>query len=202
MAAALLRTRHLFSDDRALVAARAALHTEAAWFIPELNNWPDLRSFAGDKLPEGSSERAALTCGTTWCHGAPGVLLARAELARAEGNELDRLGHAALTTTLREVAKWKHGADVTPCHGVLGLLEIIEVVRDVLSDEMASNCSATVQRTRKKVIAAHARDLDWPTGVPSGKYTPSLMVGHAGVGHHFLRVLDPRKPSLLYPEHR
>jgi hypothetical protein len=37
----------------------------------------------------------------------------------------------------------------------------------------------------------------WPCGVPEGGETPNLMLGIAGIGHFYLRLYDPRTPSIL-----
>lgn len=88
-------------------AAFAALAHEAALFVPEWGNWRDLRHFQGDDPGQCRQQ------GCSWCHGAPGIALARAallrlldgDLAPGERGALEQELEVALATTCRVLAK-------------------------------------------------------------------------------------------------
>lgn len=95
-----------------LQSALAALRHEATLYSAERLNWRDLRDFTPKDPSQESLEegiRKVRYFGTGWCHGAPGVALARAALLRLLGDELpaterDRLSadlDAALATNMR-----------------------------------------------------------------------------------------------------
>ena len=41
-------------------------------------------------------------------------------------------------------------------------------------------------------------DWGWPCGIPGGR-TPNLFLGLAGMGYFYLRLVDPKVPSVLMP---
>lgn len=127
----------MFAVGRNNPAARelglATMRTEHSWFMPETKNWPDLRTFAGETLPVTKSDRRSLTSGTTWCHGAPGILLTLAIEAQLTG---ERSAHfePALATTIATIKRWTPGDDVTLCHGVLGLVETVLLASPAIAE--------------------------------------------------------------------
>jgi lantibiotic modifying enzyme len=203
IAAALYALHRTTGDGDALLGARCTLETEDTWFIDELQNWPDLRTFAESSLPLDARRRRAMKCGTTWCHGAPGILLTRALGGRIEGTTSLSNRHvaAALHTTSRAVRDWAPDADVSPCHGVVGLLEILLAVSAAFGDEERQEIEELTRRVARK-LTCKFRGVDWwPSGVPSGGANPSFMLGMAGVGYHFVRWAHPdRVPSILLPD--
>jgi lantibiotic biosynthesis protein len=170
-----------------LEAGRGAFAYEDALFDPGTQNWPDLRSF--DSPREAASGKKFAVA---WCHGAPGIALARARAARldaARGAAHAAVARTALTTTLDAIDKniKRPRVDTTLCHGLAGLAEIALTVGAWLDDQSAL---AAANRTARTLLERHSVLDDWPSGVASGGPNPSLMLGTAGVGYHFLRQYD------------
>jgi hypothetical protein len=172
-----------------LKTARGAFAYEDAMFDPQQGNWPDLR--LPPRLP-------AFAC--SWCHGAPGIALARLRAANVDQERRDvyrALARKAIATTLRAIEEklsspW---CDATPCNGLAGLIEILFMAGQMLDD--SSHCGSALASARA-LIDRHSESGDWPSGAPSGGPNPSLMIGTAGVGYTFLRLHDPEGvPSVL-----
>ena len=75
MAWALLRAFQISGDHRYLAAAGQAIAYESLLLSPDEGNWPDLRDFS--MLQDVAAGRAPLRYMVGWCHGAPGIGLAR-----------------------------------------------------------------------------------------------------------------------------
>ena len=55
-------------------AAIAAIDYERSLFVPEAGNWPDLRIFEERQPPQDGRHQKLMSA---WCHGAPGIGMAR-----------------------------------------------------------------------------------------------------------------------------
>jgi len=171
------------SDRRYLEAGLGAFRYENRWFDHARANWPDFR-ILGDAQPRSESE---LPCGETWCHGAPGILLARLrawELLRLPG--LLSEVQVAAATTLKSVRAAPPAAtqDASLCHGLLGNLSILGATARALRDsDLRSEVlqGATSAASRFELI-----DVPWQCGVPGAKETPGYMLGLAGIGSFLL----------------
>jgi lantibiotic modifying enzyme len=174
-----------------LRTAQAAFAYEDKLFIPELNNWPDLRFSKSTESP---------VCQNAWCHGAGGIALARARasILDTEHSEHHRdMARKAIQSTLEFLQKNMDipSQDATLCHGLCGLVQIVQIVSEVLDDSEMRNDAVTLSET---LVAQRKSVADWPFGTPQGSTNPSLMLGSAGVGHHLLRMLYPeRVPPIL-----
>jgi lantibiotic modifying enzyme len=194
--------------------ARRAFAYEDRRFDTARGNWPDLRVFDGEEEGAAEGNGRPPRFGTAWCHGAPGIAL-----ARLRALEIDPGGAAAyrpaaiagLATTARAVeqALETSGVDATPCHGLTGLAEVLWIGGRVLGEPRYS--ALAVEATRQ-LLARHGTRGDWPSGAPSRGPNPSLMIGEAGVGYWLLRLHDSeyreqgeqgedgeRVPSVLLP---
>lgn len=90
-------------DASWLQSALAALRHEATLYSRERLNWRDLRGFTPrDASPQSLDEGIAKVryFGASWCHGAPGVALARAALLNMLGDELPAAERERLTADL------------------------------------------------------------------------------------------------------
>jgi lantibiotic biosynthesis protein len=197
MALALLE---LYAEARIpdfLETARGAFAYEDSLFNPDQGNWLDLRqpfSNAGGVLTG--------TFATAWCHGAPGIALARLCAMRLDSERAEQheaMARIALTTTIsaleRNLASPRF--DATLCHGLTGLSEVVLIFAEAFDDD---NLRATVTHTVEELIQRYGASGDWPSGIPGGGPNPSLMTGTAGIGHHFLRVHCPQQvPPILLP---
>ncbi|MBU4612596.1 type 2 lantipeptide synthetase LanM family protein, partial [Achromobacter sp. GG226] len=116
-------------------AAFAALGHEATLFHPGLGNWRDLRG-AGEADP-----RTVQACGMSWCHGAPGIVLARAGLRRLLADELSPREQADIDAdldiglrTLTRALEHAHDAPVDDlCCGTAGRIDIALACGQILA---------------------------------------------------------------------
>ncbi|HKI18031.1 MAG TPA: lanthionine synthetase LanC family protein, partial [Isosphaeraceae bacterium] len=172
-----------------LEAARGAFDYEDSLFDSRERNWPDLRL---------KSDRPQF--GRFWCHGAPGIALARLRAATIDAERADQYlatARLALSTTLDAVEQLAEspGSDTSLCHGLSGLGEVLLIAGQILKD---ASCHDRAMALGRGLIERHAAWDDWPSGVPSGGPNPSLMLGVAGVGYWLLRLNDPASvPSVL-----
>jgi hypothetical protein len=188
-------------------AAVMAARYEDRWFDQGRANWPDFRDNAlGSVLAsEGPGAVAKLVEGrgrdyqrrptfmSAWCHGAPGILLARcfgsASDPRAEEGRLLLALRECLAVTREQMANW------SLCHGLAGNLEAIH---DVARHWGEPALVAAVRDEWATAISARSdASAEWASGAPHGAHVPGLMLGEAGVGYACLRIDDPTVPSVL-----
>jgi type 2 lantibiotic biosynthesis protein LanM len=186
MAWALLELAAVTGEERFRTAALAAIAYERSLFSPEAGNWPDLRD--SETLGHAANNGQA-RFGVTWCHGAPGIGLARLHSLRhlndtATWAEIN----AAVKTTLAQ----GFGCNHSLCHGDLGNLELL-----LQASEKDPRWRAQVNRIAAMILESIDRHR-WLCGVPLAVETPGLMTGLAGIGYGLLRLAEPtRVPSVL-----
>jgi type 2 lantibiotic biosynthesis protein LanM len=167
-------------EERFRATALQALAYERGFFDAEESNWPDLRE---PESPSPEPERPRFMA--AWCHGAPGIGLARLRLLRLlDDPEIRDEAGAALRTTLRR----GFGSNQSLCHGDLGNLEVIAEASRRLPD--GDRWRDELDR-RSAAILEHIEENGCSCGVPHGVETPGLFVGLAGIGYGLLRLADP-----------
>jgi lantibiotic modifying enzyme len=185
VALALTRLWRATGDDALLRAADAALVFENRRFDAETGNWPvELRD--RDGAVRGRRDMVA------WCHGAPGIALARAEIgdalvsATADG----RLEAAVATTLAAPVAGPDH-----LCCGTLGRVDIVHTIGRLLErDELLRAAEARASMVIRMAAGRGSFRLD---GGPETT-RPGFFRGLAGIGYVLLRIAEPRPlPSVL-----
>ncbi|GGL13244.1 lanthionine synthetase [Sphaerisporangium melleum] len=170
---ALRRYADAGGDPRARETALAAFAYESEHYRPDLRGWPDYRKGQG---PDDVLH--------AWCHGAPGIGLAR--VGGPPSPDLDR----ALAAELERDPMPNHSL----CHGELGNLEPLLHLCD--RPEAAELLAA---RTAHLLGDLARRGPRW--GAPGAAATPGLMNGLAGIGHGLLRLARPGSvPSVLLLE--
>ncbi|WP_202231813.1 type 2 lanthipeptide synthetase LanM family protein [Actinacidiphila reveromycinica] len=176
---ALLRHARRSGDQEAAAAARRAFAFERAGFDPRTGNWPDRRYDPPGNL-------------FAWCHGAPGVGLARA--AAADPGDED--ARADLRRALAGTAAFRRQGNDSLCHGESGNLELFAAARDLGWER-----GRLEWRERAAALVARIERNGPVCGTPGGIATPGLMTGLSGVGHGLLRVAAPDRvpPVLLLP---
>jgi type 2 lantibiotic biosynthesis protein LanM len=191
MAWALLELSALTGEERFRTAAVAAIAYERSLFSHETANWLDLRNLGvSDQLVKPAQDRFM----TAWCHGAPGIGLARLHALNhlddaATREEIDM----ALKTTLARGFGLNHSL----CHGDLGNLELLLRASQALDD---AQWRAQVNRLAAIILESIERD-GWLCANPLGVESPGLMTGLAGIGYGLLRLAEPaRVPSVLMLE--
>lgn len=185
---ALLELCDLTGEKRYRTAAIKAISYERSLFRPEVSNWPDFRNFTDTVLADKDNQH---TCATAWCHGAPGIGLARLlSLAYLDDDKIRSEINTALHTTLAH----GFGSNHSLCHGDLGNLEFLLQASQILDDPQ---WKSYVERLAAIILESIERH-GWLCGVPLGVETPGLMTGLAGIGYQLLRLAEPeRVPSVL-----
>jgi type 2 lantibiotic biosynthesis protein LanM len=168
-------------------AAEEALRFEQHHFSPEAGNWPDLRENLN--VAEGS---AMFT--TSWCHGAPGIGLARL-------GGLTVLDTPQVRSDLQVALQTTQAYSLAPldnlCCGNYGRIELLVAASQRLQQPQLlkvarQRTSALVQRATRhggfRVLAQ----------LPRQAFNPGLFQGYAGIGYQLLRVAFPEQvPSVL-----
>jgi len=172
IAAALAAYAQEFGDRTAARLATDALAYERERYDTHHSNWPDLR---GDE----PHFRWA------WCHGAPGVGIARTLLT---GDFADPVTKSEIATACTSTIGYGFGGNDSLCHGDLGNLDLL-----LLAGQQQVARGITGQ-----VLAERAKRGWWNCGVAGKVENPSLMVGIAGIGYQLMRLARPDAvPSVL-----
>ena len=188
MAWALLELSAVTGVERFRTAALAAITYERSLFVPEAGNWLDLREHEAVKQAGEGKQQTLITA---WCHGAPGIGLARLHtLPHLDDAAIRAEIHAALQTTLARGFGLNHSL----CHGDLGNLELLVQASERLED---GQWGAQVHRLAAMILDSIGRH-GWLCGIPLGVESPGLMTGLAGIGYALLRLAEPAHvPSVL-----
>lgn len=194
VALALLELDRVRPDPRYRDAALGALRYERSLFDASHRNWPDFRSLPG-MAPQPPGFPVA------WCHGSTGIGFSRLrlhELLPDDAQVLPELDTALVNATAALNAPLSPQAtDLTLCHGFTGNNELLLSIGDQLGRPDA--IAAALQVADVIVNNCHAARMPWVCGIPECGESPSLMVGSAGIGLHFLRLRDPAVPNILLP---
>ncbi|HZS55879.1 MAG TPA: lanthionine synthetase LanC family protein [Bryobacteraceae bacterium] len=159
---------------------------ERSTFMPASDNWPDYRIW-----PARNSSTPQ--CELAWCHGAPGIALARIDSLQYIDDFETR---EEIRIALRSTAQSKFGFNHCLCHGDLGNLDILcHAAR-----RMQAVSNAAVDELKGRVLTTLCNIgclCGWSALLPA----PGLMVGLAGVGYGLLRLASwQRLPSVLILE--
>lgn len=185
---ALLQLSAQTGEERFRRAALAGIDYERSLYSAGEGNWLDLREHqsAGEAEPRRGDEfRIA------WCHGAPGIGIARlASRPHLDDAETRAEINAALETTVARGFGMNHSL----CHGDLGNSELLLRASQTLDDP---RWGSELSRIVATVLDGSVR-CGWLSGVPLCVETPGLMTGLAGVGYQLLRLARPGSvPSVL-----
>jgi type 2 lantibiotic biosynthesis protein LanM len=169
-------------------AAAECIAFEDASYNADRHNWPDLRN----------SEHALWPC--QWCHGAPGIGLARIATARRIGADAALnamlgggiaadIGHAVAGVS----QAWPNQLD-TLCCGALGGIEFL---CEAASAGGVDDLRVLASRRMSAILdeAAAAGDYRWNSG--KGRFNLGLFRGVAGVGYSLLRQANASLPNVL-----
>jgi type 2 lantibiotic biosynthesis protein LanM len=162
-------------------AAAECIAFENSSYDAERHNWPDLR------------EQGGLWWPCQWCHGAPGIGLARIATSKLRGMDAARLA-ADIENAVEGVKLGRPTAVDTLCCGALGGVEFFceagaALGRDDLRALAAQRLTAVLR------TAAAAGDYRWNSG--KGRFNLGLFRGLAGVGYTLLRRVDGSLPNVI-----
>ena len=132
-------------------AAERGFEYEQQYFSSRHNNWPDFRELMLN-TPE-----AQWNYSLTWCHGAPGIALARLRAWQLTGRaEYREQAEAGLRTTAASVGGAMPGMGTwCLCHGTPGNADVLLIGAEILGDAplmcwRSRQQSAVSRRTRKR----------------------------------------------------
>ena len=167
-----------------LDAAQECLAYEDSSYDEESFNWPDLRE-DGDGKPLGQ-----MIC--QWCHGAPGIGLARIGKVKL-GGALD-----LVEKDIRNAAKcanmnWPNSVD-SLCCGTLGSIEFLKEAGTLLDDEQLHQLA---DQRLKEVVSNKYEGGSYALGVGSTQFNLGFFRGLSGVGYTLLRRINPGLPNVL-----
>jgi type 2 lantibiotic biosynthesis protein LanM len=162
-------------------AAAECIAFENSSYDAERHNWPDLREEGGPSWP------------CQWCHGAPGIGLARIATSRLRGMDAARLA-ADIENAIEGAKQGRPTALDTLCCGALGGVEFFceagaALGRDDLRALAAQRLTAVLRS------AAAAGDYRWNSG--KGRFNLGLFRGLAGMGYTLLRRVDGSLPNVI-----
>jgi len=176
--------REQFAD-----AAAECIAFEDRTYDPARHNWPDLRVPGQPVWP------------CQWCHGAPGIGLARLATARRIGANaaLDaKLGGTRVAADIDNAVEsvkqaWPGQLD-TLCCGTLGGIEFLCEAADRAGAREISELAA---RRLAAVLASAAATGDYRWNSGKRQFNLGLFRGLAGVGYTLLRRVDRSLPNVL-----
>jgi type 2 lantibiotic biosynthesis protein LanM len=179
MSWALLQLASVTGDTSFKKTAMELIAQERVLFDADRGNWLDLR------VPDEATYQV------TWCHGAPGIGMARLRsLEFVDDSQIRAEIDAALETTVAD----GFGGNHSLCHGDLGNLELVMLAGARLDDP---RWPVELRRLAGMILGSIERN-GWLCGVPVPVETPGLMTGLAGIGYGLLRLAAPtRVPSVL-----
>ena len=185
IADALLRLTAVTGDQRFHDAAMQGFEYETKVFNPSAQNWPDYRVATHSGITRFANQ---------WCHGAPGICLARLQaLQQHDTPALRNDADVALATT----QAYGVGKVDDLCCGNFGRVDILltaglQLGHNDLYDAAQSLGSTLVRNARER---GSYRLLDSSF---SDVFLPGLFKGLAGIGYGLLRLAEPpRVPSIL-----
>jgi lantibiotic modifying enzyme len=143
-----------------------------------------LLAYAADGAPEKAARkamsRATADPSPGWHSGEAGVLLAR------------HLAAPQPPATARRLAAEPLRADLSLCHGEMGVAETMSTI----AEPIAADLAPVLRRRAGLLLDALARRAGI-CGTPGGVATPGLLRGLAGIGYGLLRLSFPEVPSVL-----
>ncbi len=183
---AFIELYNVTKDEKYKHAAEKALEYERSWFDPQYGNWPDLRN------KNENSNNEALYGSVAWCHGAPGIGLARLRHYDISGDEeCKKEAEIAVNTTRRMIDQSLQSGQInfSLCHGVAGNTELLLSAGISLKNKEHINYAERVGESGITLFANPSKP--WPCGIIGAGELPGLMLGIAGIGLFYLRLYDP-----------
>lgn len=186
IAMALFRLASVTNREDFYSIALAATEYERSTFSEKYQNWPDYRD-----LGSANKDNKVESSMRFWCHGAPGIGLARVDmLEHSPEKALSEDLQVAISSAIVD----EFGANHSLCHGDLGNIDFLLTAGLHLDDESLISRVYELAKTITKDINLRGGLC----GVPFGAETPGLMTGIAGIGYQLLRLNCPDKvPSVL-----
>jgi hypothetical protein len=196
-------------DGKYRYAAEQAFLYERGFYSEESGNWPDLRhTELGEYQFEGRVDelRDLLRAGGTlptpathymsaWCHGAPGIGLARLRAYQLLGDPVYLEEARASFGSVERSISDEVGMNFSLCHGRGGNAETLLEGARILDEP------ALLEAARAAALSGIERFENtgepWPCGTMGAVSDPGLLLGESGIGLFLLRLARPDVPSSI-----
>lgn len=160
---------------------------ERAFFDSHQQNWPDFRMEQSEPGRDGTVTGPACSC--AWCHGAPGIALARLHSYElTQDTRLRAEAEAGLQTTVRQT--WAQQPNFSLCHGLAGNADVLLEAADVLGQPNYREQAADQGRFGQE---HYQKTGLWTNGLYNDYQLPDFMLGLSGIGYFYLRLTDPAR---------
>jgi lantibiotic biosynthesis protein len=175
--------------------ANEAFSYERHHFDAAQGNWPDFRAMAQAQPSPAARQQTA--CSLAWCHGAPGIGLSRLRAYQLTGDEACRKEAEAAVNTVSASLKMPYAmrSGFSLCHGNAGnaalLLEAARLFKQLDLRLLVENLAADAA-TQFEMAGQH-----WACGVTDAGESPNLLLGIAGIGYFYLRLLNENIENIL-----
>ena len=167
--------------DEFAKAASECIAFENSSYDAERNNWPDLR---GDGEPGWPCQ---------WCHGAPGIGLARIATTKRGGLDSKLLATDIRNALVGVERGWPGPLD-TLCCGALGSIEFFCEAGSALG---RSDLRELASRRLMSLLEAATSTGDYRWNSGNRQFNLGLFRGLAGVGYTSLRQVDGSLPNVI-----
>jgi hypothetical protein len=194
-----LEAGYYLKNEACYGIAKEAFKYEDQYFNAEKLNWPDFRKGVFTEDDKIVHQREYLNENidffrepkfmNAWCHGAAGIGIARSRASFLLNEQINGLEHAIGKIIETNVASDLMNKSFTLCHGGGGNAEVLLLE----NEEAASEIAAKALKQKSELgyyISGYGKGED-----------NSLFLGNAGIGHFFLRILEPESiPSITAPQ--
>ena len=167
--------------DEFAKAASECIAFENLSYDAERSNWPDLR---GDGEPGWPCQ---------WCHGAPGIGLARIAMTKRGGLDSKLLATDIRNALVGVERGWPGPLD-TLCCGALGSIEFFCEAGSALG---RSDLRELASRRLMSLLEAATSTGDYRWNSGNRQFNLGLFRGVAGVGYTSLRQVDGSLPNVI-----
>ena len=167
--------------DEFAKAASECIAFENLSYDAERSNWPDLR---GDGEPGWPCQ---------WCHGAPGIGLARIAMTKRGGLDAKLLATDIRNALVGVERGWPGPLD-TLCCGALGSIEFFCEAGSALG---RSDLRELASRRLMSLLEAATSTGDYRWNSGNRQFNLGLFRGLAGVGYTSLRQVDGSLPNVI-----
>lgn len=171
----------------------AAFAYEEACFDPTEGNYPDFRRTEGEPIP--LSPRFMIA----WCHGAPGIGIARTRAYELLPNDTlrDAAQRAAATTSRQlQTLQASPSLNYSLCHGAGGNAAFLLYASRIFHEPAYREVAESVGRAG--IERYPYQHTPWMCGVAQGGETPGLMLGTAGIGYFYLSLAEEKEIPPIY----
>ncbi|MDA2649940.1 type 2 lanthipeptide synthetase LanM family protein [Bacillus cereus] len=180
----LMSLGHITKDEKFIKLANKLIRYENNLFDKQYQNWLDLRPQVKNR-----------TGSYYWCHGAPGIALARHNILQLNMNpqeqreQLTEDLRIAIKATLKNGFKFNHCL----CHGDLGNIDILLTI----AKEQNNIQLLTEVLSIGFGVLEQGKKLKWMNGIDKKSEMYGFMLGLSGIGFELLRLWNNDIPSIL-----